>query len=293
MGARCSRPTTGESASLETRSVCFGEEMLDCCSRKHRSKACSGSARWVVMFGRIFSPGALFWSSGPWTRISADPKTPRAYRDDQSLASSFRVKGVRQARQTATRLSRIQVNAGLRVVGESSWRLLCPPPPRFSPRDCGAACHQVMESEEAEWFGAGSIRYRYFDVSSLSGEIVTLHCVNSGWHQTRKCKPYTLSVAAQQRGRRFSSSRCCRCLVPLSKASLGRKRSPRISCALKCRGEEDGSGCGVVGIGWRGREDDGDSLGTGIMSEGGLGDSVIGSFFSATSRRLLPGPVGT
>lgn len=72
----CSRPTTGESASLETRSRCCGEQMLDCCSSWKGSKAYSGSTRWVPMFGWIWS------GSGTW--ISADPKTPRAYRDDKA-----------------------------------------------------------------------------------------------------------------------------------------------------------------------------------------------------------------
>lgn len=170
------------------------------------------------MFGWIFGPGALFWSgsrpSGTW--ISADPNTPRAYRDDKSLASCVRVKGVRQARQTATRLSRIQANAGLRVVWERSWRLLCPPVPPFSPRDCGVACHRVMESEGVEWFGVGSIRYRYFDVFAFGQDCNTESCQLGAPSNPETRTRHIPSVAAEQRGRRFSSSRCRRCLVPVS-----------------------------------------------------------------------------
>lgn len=113
-------------------------------------------SRWVVIFGWIFGPGALFWSgSGTW--ISADPKTPRAYRDDKSLASCFRVKGVRQARQTTTRLSRIQANARLRVVGGRSWRFrLCPPTPPFSPRDVGLPATGSWRAKESS--GSGSVQ---------------------------------------------------------------------------------------------------------------------------------------
>lgn len=135
---------------------------------------------------------------------------------------------------------------------------LRPPSPPFPPRDCGVACHRVMESERVEWLGVGSIRYRYFDVSSsLRCRARLQHCIMS----TRSAiEPGNLSLAhlahlsaaAEQCGRRFSSSRCRHCLPPVSKASLRRKRLKRICCALESRGEWGGLCYGIGGIGCRG-----------------------------------------
>lgn len=94
------------------------------------------------------------------------------------------MKGVRQARQTATRLSRIQVpNRGpMRVAGERSWRLLCPPPLLFPLGIVGLPATRSWRAKESS--GSGSIRSDIdISTSSRSGKTATLNHVNSEWHK--------------------------------------------------------------------------------------------------------------
>lgn len=239
------------------------------------------------MFGWIFGPGALFWSgSGPsGTWISADPNTPRAYRDDKSLASCVRVKGFRQARQTATRLSRIQANAGLRVVRERSWRLLCPPVPPFSPRDCEVACHRVMESEGVEWLGVGSIRYRYFDVFAFGQDCNTESCQLER-HRNRKLEPDTSPLWPQNSvAGDFLPPAVVVALFPSPNPAWAESHRRGFVAHSSLAVSRLNQCCGIVGIGWRVMV--GGGIGAGNLEEEGKATNDVAPINPEPSPSLL------
>lgn len=153
------------------------------------SKACSGSTRWVPIFGDRCSRGFFFYQG----QGSADPKTPRAYQDDRK---AWPLEGGSPSTADANQALQMLNQTPMRVVGERVMASALPPFPRL----------RILSSSGLQRRSL-MVRFRLFsarsgiDISTslrCRGEIATLdHACSEVASNPETWTSHTLSAAAE------------------------------------------------------------------------------------------------